>query len=77
MGRLSIVVAAIIAIVMAGSLAWNVEAQTLRGVTSIKAATENFTPIQKAACDGVTGVHGCGPGWFWRFGRRGWACYRC
>jgi hypothetical protein len=75
MGRLPILVAAIIAVVVVGSLPWNVEAQTLGGAASIKAATQNFTPIERAACGGW-GRH-CGPGWFWRFGRRGWACYRC
>lgn len=28
-------------------------------------------------CAGTTGNMGCGPGWFWRDGWRGWACYPC
>jgi hypothetical protein len=28
-------------------------------------------------CRGTTGAMGCGPGWFWRDGWRGWACYPC
>ena len=28
-------------------------------------------------CQGTTGAMGCGPGWFWRDGWRGWACYPC
>ncbi|WP_082943904.1 hypothetical protein [Mycobacterium sp. 1274761.0] len=28
-------------------------------------------------CHGTTGAMGCGPGWFWRDGWRGWACYPC
>ncbi|HEV7851514.1 MAG TPA: hypothetical protein VGP27_09150 [Mycobacterium sp.] len=28
-------------------------------------------------CRGGTGAMGCGPGWFWRDGWRGWACYPC
>ncbi|MGI9125272.1 MAG: hypothetical protein ACR2JM_11060 [Mycobacterium sp.] len=28
-------------------------------------------------CAGWTGVEGCGPGWFWRDGWRGWTCYPC
>jgi hypothetical protein len=28
-------------------------------------------------CHGTTGNMGCGPGWFWRDGWRGWACYPC
>jgi hypothetical protein len=28
-------------------------------------------------CAGTTGRMGCGPGWIWRDGWRGWACYPC
>jgi hypothetical protein len=28
-------------------------------------------------CNGGTGTHGCGPGWVWHDGWRGWACYVC
>jgi hypothetical protein len=28
-------------------------------------------------CAGTTGWMGCGPGWFWRDGWRGFACYPC
>lgn len=28
-------------------------------------------------CRGTTGDMGCGPGWFWRDGWRGFACYPC
>ena len=36
------------------------------------------TPIiQQADCHGTTGDHGCGPGFFWRNGDHGWACYPC
>jgi hypothetical protein len=28
-------------------------------------------------CVGTTGRFGCGPGWFWRDGWRGWGCYPC
>jgi hypothetical protein len=77
MGKLSILAVAVAAVVTAGSLAWTAHAQTMRGMADMKAATQNFTPIQKAACGGYTGAYGCGPGWTWRWGRRGWACYRC
>ncbi len=33
--------------------------------------------IQKLDCVGGTGIHGCGPGWIWHDGWRGWACYVC
>lgn len=28
-------------------------------------------------CLGETGLMGCGPGWIWRDGWKGWACYVC
>jgi hypothetical protein len=33
--------------------------------------------VQALDCQGTTGNMGCGPGWFWRDGWRGWACYPC
>ena len=33
--------------------------------------------VQLVDCYGTTGDHGCGPGWYWRDGERGWACYAC
>jgi hypothetical protein len=33
--------------------------------------------VQPLDCEGTTGYHGCGPGWYWRNGYRGWACYPC
>lgn len=33
--------------------------------------------VQMLDCAGWTGAMGCGPGWFWRDGWRGWACYPC
>jgi hypothetical protein len=33
--------------------------------------------VQALDCEGTTGAMGCGPGWFWRDGWRGWACYPC
>jgi hypothetical protein len=41
-------------------------------------STQTSTPaVQPLACNGTTGPEGCGPGWFWRDGERGWACYLC
>jgi len=38
----------------------------------------NSPPIITALdCYGTTGNMGCGPGFFWRDGWRGWACYPC
>jgi hypothetical protein len=33
--------------------------------------------VQLLACNGTTGDHGCGPGFYWRNGDHGWACYPC
>jgi hypothetical protein len=33
--------------------------------------------VQLLDCQGGTGGMGCGPGWFWRDGWRGWGCYPC
>lgn len=33
--------------------------------------------IEPLDCHGGTGTHGCGAGWVWRDGWRGWACYPC
>jgi hypothetical protein len=33
--------------------------------------------IRPLDCRGTTGDMGCGPGWIWRDGWRGWACYPC
>jgi hypothetical protein len=62
-----------------GTLAVTASAQTqLLGAASLHAQIQNATPIiTHIACNGTTGVFGCGPGWYWRNGRRGWACYRC
>lgn len=42
------------------------------------APTSDGAPIISALdCIGGTGIYGCGPGWVWRDGWRGWACYVC
>jgi len=78
MRRVLITLAAIAAILLAGSLAFRAEAQTSRGATDIPAAAKNFTPIEKAACGPFRGAH-CGPFHHWVCGpyhRRCW-CARC
>ena len=41
--------------------------------------TKPGTPatVQPLARNGTTGDHGCGPGFYWRNGDRGRACYPC
>ncbi len=33
--------------------------------------------VQPLDCVGSTGAHGCGAGWDWRDGWRGYGCYPC
>ncbi|MEE6176793.1 hypothetical protein [Mycobacterium sp. 050134] len=33
--------------------------------------------VQPLDCQGSTGDHGCGAGFYWRNGDHGWACYPC
>jgi len=78
MRRLMITLAAMAAILLAGSFAFRAEAQTSRGAADIPAAAKNFTPIEKAACGPYRGAH-CGPFHHWVCGpyhRRCW-CARC
>jgi hypothetical protein len=43
----------------------------------IQPAVPKTPGVQMLDCVGGTGGRGCGPGWFWRDGWRGWACYQC
>jgi hypothetical protein len=55
-------------------------ATTLTSMPTARAdqTTPAPTPtVQLIDCQGTTGDHGCGPGWYWRNGDRGWACYAC
>ncbi|MFM9034291.1 MAG: hypothetical protein ACKOQ4_08385 [Mycobacterium sp.] len=76
MRRITMAIAAVG--VIAGSLAG--------AHTAGAAATDNNPPVQPGTpvpvttalnCVGFTGFEGCGPGWFWRDGWRGWSCYPC
>jgi hypothetical protein len=60
MRRLLVTLAAISAILLAGSLPGKVDAQTSRGAATLPAQTQNFTPIEKAAC-GPRWGRWCGP----------------
>ncbi len=61
-----------------GSIAITANAQTQApGAASFHAQLQNATPIiKRVACNGTTGVHGCGPGWVWACGPQGGNC-RC
>lgn len=69
------------AALIAGSLA---TAQTAHAAQTTHDTTVYTQPAQPPPpvfapldCFGTTGGKGCGPGWFWRDGWRGWACYPC
>lgn len=71
MRKLVVTLSATAAILLAGSLACN--AQITRGTASLPAASQNFTPIEKAACGPHHG-RWCGP-WHHRVCRYG-RCWR-
>ena len=77
MRKLSVVFTAAVAIILISSLAWKADAQTTRGATTIPAQSQNFTPIEKAACGPFWGPR-CGPFHHWVCGPRGrcW-CAHC
>jgi len=61
MHKLLMALAATLAILFA--LAWNADAATWSGASRIKAAAENYTPIQKVHC--VKPGNKCPPGTYW------------
>jgi hypothetical protein len=56
------------AVLFGGLLTWNADAQTWRRAVGLKAASQNYTPIEKAACYGWG--RNCPPGrtWVCRYG---------
>jgi hypothetical protein len=77
MRKLMVTLTMTAAILFAGAFAWKAEAATWLEKAGLRAAAENYTPIEKAACWGW-GPH-CGPGWHWvcgPYGQRCW-CARC
>jgi hypothetical protein len=72
--KLFIAAAITAAVALGGIATWQAKAAAPAG--SIPHAGP-YTPIQHADCRGGTGAHGCGAGYYWRNGDRGWACYRC
>lgn len=69
------------AALMMGALAAAGPAQTAHaGQISHDTVVDTQTPtptVQLLDCEGTTGGMGCGPGWIWRDGWRGFACYPC
>ena len=61
-----------------GTLATAQIAQAAQTTHDTVVYTQPAAPKVRAFdCHGTTGAMGCGPGWFWRDGWRGWACYPC
>jgi len=77
MSKLVITLTATAALLLAGSLASDLEAQTTRGAANVSTTTKNFSPIEKAACGPFFGAR-CGPWHHWVCGPRGncW-CAHC
>jgi hypothetical protein len=81
MRKIALAVAA--AALIAGPLAGAQSAQAAQATTPDKTVTAPApAPVQGPKvlmldCVGGTGNMGCGPGWFWRDGWRGFACYPC
>ena len=54
-------VIATVPMMFAGFLACDVQAMTLTGAVNVPAPAQNYSPIEKVACNGTWGPH-CGPG---------------
>jgi len=68
------------AVLVLGTMAMTASAQTQAPIAVNFHAPLNYSPriITEAACNGRTGVRGCGPGWFWACGPYGHCrCVRC
>jgi hypothetical protein len=60
MRQLLVTLFAIAAILLAGAFTFKADAQISRGAATIPAQSQNFTPIEKAACGPFAG-RWCGP----------------
>ena len=73
-----IAVAVMTSALMIGSLAGGQTAFAAQTTPNTTVGTPAPAPsVQPLDCIGTTGRMGCGPGWFWRDGWRGWGCYPC
>lgn len=64
--------------IIAGSLTGAQTANAAQPNHATPSSPNNSAPIITALdCHGTTGNMGCGPGFFWRDGWRGWGCYPC
>jgi len=73
MKKLTVTLTAAVLVLGTTAITANAQTQAL-GAASFHAQLKNATLIiKKAACNGTTGVYGCGPGWVWN----GYRCVRC
>jgi hypothetical protein len=75
-----IAMAVVVGALLGGSLATAqpaMAAQVSHQANSTVTAPTPRPAVQMLDCAGGTGAMGCGPGWFWRDGWRGFACYPC
>lgn len=74
-----IMITVVAGVMLFGSFATAQVAQAAQATHDTTVYTQPATPPKFEAldCRGTTGAMGCGPGWFWRDGWRGWACYPC
>ncbi len=63
--------------VIAGALAGNANAASVNNNPVQPQPTAPAPTVAPLGCFGETGLEGCGPGWIWRDGWRGMACYPC
>ena len=76
MRKLAVICAAAATVLLAGSPASKLDAETWRGAGNISGTAQNFTPIEPAACR-APGPH-CRPGFTWVCTRwRGCWCRPC
>jgi hypothetical protein len=60
------------------AVAQTAQAADVSNDTTVSTPAPAPTPrVHALDCQGTTGRMGCGPGWFWRDGWRGWGCYPC
>ena len=75
-----IAMAVVAGTILSGSLASAQTATAAQVTHDTNTAVYTQTPrptVQGLDCAGGTGSMGCGAGWFWRDGWRGFACYPC
>lgn len=78
MRKLATIVASAAILASPLSVAPTVQAADVSHDTTVYQPAPSPTPrVHPMDCGGTTGRMGCGPGWTWRDGWRGWACYPC